>query len=168
MMSRFEQPSFQVFSNMEQILLKGINGEDPSAEIEEFSKIHGDDVDMSLLSTELEVLKRICEKNNPSHALEVIQLLKDSNRDTWLLIPSVIKIIKLLLVVAPTSATAERSFSMMRRIITWLRSTMKQKRFNSLAILTTHKDLTTYLFQDMKNDTITSDDLQLMTYNYKN
>ena len=74
MMSRFEQPSFQIFCNMEQILLKGINGEDPSAEVEEFSKIHGDDVDLDvlLLRTELEVMKSICEKNNPSHALEVI------------------------------------------------------------------------------------------------
>ena len=31
---------------------------------------------------------------------------------------------------------------MMRRVETWLRATMKQKRFNSLAILTSHKDIT--------------------------
>ena len=59
---------------------------------------------------------------------------------------------------AATSAIAERLFSAMRRLKTWLRSTMKQKRFNSLAILSTHKDLTDKstlrrseipLFQDM-------------------
>ena len=43
---------------------------------------------------------------------------------------------------AATSATPERSFSTMRRLKAWLRSSMKQKRFNSLAILTSHKELT--------------------------
>ena len=61
-------------------------------------------------------------------------MLKSHDR-TWLLSPSVIKVIKLLLVMAATSATAERSFSSMRRLKTWLCSTMKQKRFNSLAKL---------------------------------
>ena len=54
-------------------------------------------------------------------------MLKSHDR-TWLLSPSVIKVIKLLLVMAATSATAERSFSSMRRLKTWLCSTMKQKR----------------------------------------
>ena len=43
---------------------------------------------------------------------------------------------------AATSATPERSFSLARRLKTWLRSTMNQKRFNSLAILSFHKEIT--------------------------
>ena len=39
-----------------------------------------------------------------------------------------------------TSATPERSFSLARRIKTWQRATMSQRRFNSLAILNCHKD----------------------------
>ena len=38
-----------------------------------------------------------------------------------------------------TSATGERSFSMARRVKTWLRANMKQQRFNNLALLHTHK-----------------------------
>ena len=42
-----------------------------------------------------------------------------------------------------TSATAERSFSAIRRIKTWLRLSMEQKNsFNSLAKLNFHKDMT--------------------------
>ena len=141
-MSHFEQPSIKAFWAMEQVLLKGTEGEDASDEIEETKKIFGDDVDVTSLSTELEVLKGICKKNKPSHTLEIIEVLKQCNRDSWLIIPSVLKIVKLLLVVAPTAATAERSFSMMRRVKTWLRATMKQKSLNSLAILTSHKDIT--------------------------
>ena len=142
LMSCFEQPSFKAFCIMEQVLLKRIEGEDASDEIEEMKKIFGDDVDVTSLSTELEVLKSICKKNKPSHTLEIIEVLKKCNRDNCLIIPSLLKIVKLLLVVAPTTATAERSFSMMRRVKTWLRATMKQKRFKSLAILTSHKDIT--------------------------
>ena len=139
--SRFEQPSFKAFCTMEQVLLKKIEGEDASDKIEEMKKIFGDDVDVTSLSTELEVLKSICKKNKPSHTLEIIEVLKQCNRDNWLIIPSVLNIVKLLLVVAPTTVTAEQ-VSMMRRVKTWLRATMKQKRFSTLAKLTSHKDIT--------------------------
>ena len=81
---------------MEQVLLKGIEGEDASGEIEEMKKIFGDDVDVTLLSTEIEVLKSICKKNKPSYTLEIIEVLNQCNRDNWLIIPSVLKVVKLL------------------------------------------------------------------------
>ena len=58
------------------------------------------------------------------------------------LIPNTVHVIKLLLVNPATTCTPERSFSTARRLKTWLRSTMKSKRFNSLGILNIHKDLT--------------------------
>ena len=48
---------------------------------------------------------------------------------------------KVVLVNGGTTATPERSFSMARRSKTWLRSTMKQRRFNSLSILNSSKPL---------------------------
>ena len=41
-----------------------------------------------------------------------------------------------------TSATAERSFSTLRRVKTYLRSTMTQKRLNSVLVLHAHQDYT--------------------------
>ena len=41
-----------------------------------------------------------------------------------------------------TSCTPERSFSVVRRIKTWLRSTMTTKRFSNLSILSIRKELT--------------------------
>jgi hypothetical protein len=38
-------------------------------------------------------------------------------------------------------STCERSFSAMRRIKTWLRSSMVQNRFNNLAIISIEKDI---------------------------
>ena len=54
-------------------------------------------------------------------------------------ITEVIVICKLLLVNPATSATGERSFSMARRVKTWLHANMKQQRLNNVALLHTHK-----------------------------
>ena len=43
-------------------------------------------------------------------------------------------LVRLLMVVPISSAEAERSFSALRRLKTWLRSTMSQKRLNAIAV----------------------------------
>ena len=47
---------------------------------------------------------------------------------------------------AATSATPDGSFSLARRLKTWLRSTMNQKLFNSLAVLSFQKEITDEIF----------------------
>ena len=58
-MTRFNQPSFKVFSTMEQLLLKGIEEDDVRVEIAELQKIYGEDVKFGSLSSELQSLKTI-------------------------------------------------------------------------------------------------------------
>ena len=67
-----------------------------------------------------------------------IQLLSREKRK---LIRNVVLIARLVLTNGATSATPERSFSTLRRLKTWLRSTMKQKRFNSLTLLNENPDI---------------------------
>ena len=55
--------------------------------------------------------------------------------------PHVEELIRLLLVNPASSATAERSFSSLRRLKTYLRSTCGQRRLNNLAICHVHKHL---------------------------
>ena len=66
-------------------------------------------------------------------------------------------VIKIVLTSGATSATPERSFSMARRLKTWLRSTMTQKRFNSLAVLNANKAIVDNLsLTDIANDFVES------------
>lgn len=58
------------------------------------------------------------------------------------LFPQLVKLMQLLLIVPATSASAERSFSCLRRVKTWLRSTMTQDRLNSVALLHANRCLT--------------------------
>ena len=55
--------------------------------------------------------------------------------------PCIEALIRLLLVNPASSATAERSFSSLRRLKTYLRATCGQKRLNNLSICHVHKDV---------------------------
>ena len=55
--------------------------------------------------------------------------------------PNVESLVRLLLVNPASSASAERSFSGLRRLKTYLRSTCGQRRLNNLAICHVHKDI---------------------------
>ena len=52
-----------------------------------------------------------------------------------MMFPQVFKAIKLYLSVPACTTTAERSFSCLKLIKTWLRSTMKSERLSNLAII---------------------------------
>lgn len=54
------------------------------------------------------------------------------------------KLLKLILVMPATNATSERSFSALRRLKTWLRTTLTQERLNWCMILHVHKNRTKY------------------------
>lgn len=56
------------------------------------------------------------------------------------MIPQVLILCKLYLVNPATTATAERSLSLLRRLKTYLRSSMTQKRLNHLLILSLYRE----------------------------
>ena len=51
------------------------------------------------------------------------------------------KLVRLLMVCPCSSASAERSFSALRRLKTWLRFTMPQSGLNNVAVCHCHQDL---------------------------
>jgi hypothetical protein len=71
----------------------------------------------------------------------VANILKKLSPDARRLFDQIEKLVRLLLVNPASSAEAERSFSALRRLKTWLRSTMGQTRLNSTAICHIHKSL---------------------------
>lgn len=57
-----------------------------------------------------------------------------------LLLPNVSKLLQIFLTLPCSSCEAERSFSCLRRLKTYLRSTMSQTRLNHVAVLNIHKE----------------------------
>ena len=65
----------------------------------------------------------------------------------------VIKLLKLILVMPATNAISERSFSGLKRVKTYLRTTMTQRRLNHLMLLHVHKDKTDNIgLKEISND----------------
>ena len=75
------------------------------------------------------------------------------------LLSEVVKLITLILVMPATNATSERSFSALKRVKTFLRSSMKQSRLNHLVLLHVHKDITDNLDMiDCANDFVSANE----------
>ena len=58
------------------------------------------------------------------------------------MLPTVHLLLRLYLTLPVTSATSERTFSALRRLFTYLRSSMTEKRLNNYLLLHVHKELT--------------------------
>ena len=58
-------------------------------------------------------------------------------------------VLKLVMVMPATNAVSERSASALRRVKTYLRTTMKQARLNSLMIIHMHKERTDTLSMEI-------------------
>ena len=66
------------------------------------------------------------------------ETLQHANPD---LNPTVVTIITILLTMPMSTASPERSFSTMRRVKTYLRSTMKTERLAALALMHAYRDI---------------------------
>ena len=72
----------------------------------------------------------------------VLQYLRDCSNAQKELMSEVCKVVSLVLVMPATNALSERSFSSLRRVKSYLRSTMTQARLNHAMVLHVHRDLT--------------------------
>ena len=136
---RFNTQNFHAYIQLESLLLKCLNSKDYDDELAYITATYGDDIDVSVLSSQMSIFKLFMENVECicfEDILRHIQKLSESEKS---LISEIVVICKLLQINPATSSTGERSFSTARRLKTWLRSTMSQQRFNSLAVLNTHK-----------------------------
>ena len=54
---RFDQPSFDTYAKMECLLIKTLNSQDKSEELKFMEKLYNDDVNISLLTAQMEILQ---------------------------------------------------------------------------------------------------------------
>jgi len=79
-------------------------------------------------------------KYNFQSSSDVVGILQRMCPEVRGLFDQVETLVRLLIVVPVSSAEAERGFSGLRRLKTWLRSTMTQARLNSVAVCHIHKE----------------------------
>ena len=166
--NRFDQPGFKIYSGME-LLFKACKGEDCEAELTVVCNVYGEELSRQSLEPQLKVLRTLyLEKveNDEQPSFRVVkQLLQGLSQSQRPLLNMVYRVFELLLIMPATSSTSERSFSALRRIKTYLRSTMSQSHMNHLMLLHYHQSLTDSL--DMKqvgNDFITANESRITVF----
>ena len=123
------------------------------------SVIHTDDIEESMISSvytfykndlssvddlqfELQMLQRLVksEKSPVVTITGFISMYKLLTKEVREMLPNITRLVTILLVVGVSGASAERSFSVLRRLKTRLRSTMTQARMTQLSILAIEKE----------------------------
>ena len=144
--TRFDQPDYRMYTVMQNMVLNSIKGGDCTSEMSKevldghsFSNLYKDDVDLIKLETQLQILPSIFNKSDTIHG--IICKVREISAAKKQLISEVVTLLKLIIVAPATNAESERMFSSMKRIKTYLRSTMGKNRLNHLMILNVHKDL---------------------------
>ena len=162
--SRFDQQGFRVLQKLEVALLEKRDVQ-RSEVVNEVVQFYGDDFNhKDHLEAQLAQLHAGSEKalDDVQAVLEYLQSMLSAERDYYC---EVIKLVKLILVMPATNATSERSFSALRRLKTWLRSTTGQARLNWSMILHVHRDKTdTLLMSSVANEFSSRNDSRMQFY----
>ena len=142
---RFDQPGYNTYRNLEELLLKACRGENYNAELDFVCEFYKDDLSKAQLDSQLPLLQPLCETEGKNEIItlhDVVHILGGLSSVASVAFSFVWTVMKLLLVMPATNASSERSFSALRRIKTYLRTTMTQERLNNLLLLHVNKDKT--------------------------
>ncbi|XP_054283575.1 zinc finger MYM-type protein 1-like [Macrosteles quadrilineatus] len=140
---RFQHPGVKIYKDIETVLMKAVNGktEEVKIEVDNICDHFKTDLDKKKLTSQLNSLQDLPKKKEVKSVRDLVVTLNSEPQENKRFLSEVVKVVKLLLVLPASAATAERTFSCLRRLKTWLRSTMTQKRLNHLAILSVHRDI---------------------------
>ena len=144
--ARFDQNDFKIYANLQEVILRSFNGKDNTDALEKTVAMYKDDFDEFSLQTQLKLLPSIAQdagyrvgEINIADALKIFRSLEVNKR---LLLSEVLILAKLVIVSPATNAVSERSFSALKRLKSYLRSTTGDNRLNHLMVLHVHQDKT--------------------------
>ena len=141
--ARFDQPGYKLYSKLEEVLVKAASKENFDAELKFVIEFYKEDFDLGLLSMQLGVMScNLPSDSSPHNIASVLEYLREISDSQRALISEVYKLVLLVLVMPDTNAMSERSFSSLRCIKSYLRSTMTQTRLNIVMVLYVHKNRT--------------------------
>ena len=123
---RFNQPGYKIYEKVETLLLNAAASKPYQDELQHVLTFYGDDFDALLLPTHLEVFSNYFSSKDQVVLSDILSFFQTSTPGQLELLSQVTKLVRLLLVMPATNAESERSFSAVRRIKSYLRSTMTQ------------------------------------------
>ncbi|KAF3837143.1 hypothetical protein F7725_004607 [Dissostichus mawsoni] len=138
---RFDQEGLQVAALREQTVINAANGEYSGMREITAAQVP-DQFDKSRLHMQLTLLGNLSKTKGLKTAQDVAGFIGALHPQTRELLTDVEKLIELCLCLPVSAASSERSFSTLRRLKTWLRSNMTQRRLTHLALMhVVHSDI---------------------------
>ena len=151
--NRFQQNrGMPTAATMEKLFLKAIDPEDAS-DSEDYSKIpefevYRKDINFVNLKAQLQMLPNLLKTYSENTDQNIVQVTTlRTIYDIFNAVPSskslfedIFRLLRILLTMSATTATAEQTFSTLWRLKTYLRSSMTQTRLNHIMLLHTHKN----------------------------
>ena len=142
--NRFNQPDYQMYTHIEQTLLKGAIRLDVNQHINMLQTIYKDEFDYIQLKSQLLTsssnLKSKLESNMPLTMKGLVRYVQELNPGKKALLSQVFQLAQHCLVMPASNGVSERSFSVLIRIKTHLRNTMTQNRLNHTMCLNIHTE----------------------------
>lgn len=163
---RFNQEGMKRLINLENIILEAVEGKCwEVGHLKDALEIYSEDFNLDKLKSQLVFLPTVVSKeklnsvsnvrkgkssvfknqDNNINISNVVKILQNESLTVHAMLDEVKKLIMLILTVPATSVCAERSFSALRRLQMYLRTTMNQKRLTNLSILYVHKSRLDFL-----------------------
>ena len=138
---------YRAYSGLETLLLTATKEEELDSAALDVVKLYEGDFDADLLTSQLKTFgvdwRASCSSSScVSPTFADILSYAVALSPAQVLLGEVCTLIKLILVMPATNAASERSFSAMRRVKSYLRTTMTQGRLNHLMLLHVHNDRT--------------------------
>ena len=148
---RFDRSSSSqvVVMEIEQLLLDAANGKQIDEIPTSVKTLYKTDLDMPRLHAQLGILRdvvrvsQLCSDRTITIGLSsIISVMSQASDTVQQMFDQVITMVQPYLSIPVSTATAERTFSVLRRLKTYLRTDMSQKRLNNALLLHVHKDYT--------------------------
>lgn len=135
--SRFDNDSAQFFKLLKRFALG------QPADVDKIVKFYKNEFDKERLLSDRDMFLQLLKRQNEQvkNLREVVDFLQKYEWSRGL-IPDFVRFVRLLITIPGSSCSNERSFSVLRRLKTYLRSTMLQDRFNYIAILHVYCNIT--------------------------
>ena len=130
---------------LESLLLKAANGDSYDAVLRTLEdSCYSCDLDIASLRRHLPLLVDVCKQGIVSRVTSIRTICGafNDNPTCKRKMSEVHKLVRLYLTIPITSAIAERTFPVQKRLLTYLKSTMTEKRLNNCLLLHAHKDET--------------------------
>lgn len=162
---RFDQPGYKTYRSLQDLLVCCACGGDYATHLRSVMDFYRDDFNEQALTTQLETYQVAVRDKKVKTITDIVTFFRDLSPESRLFFSEVMRVLRHVLVMPATNATSERSFSGLRRLKTYLRTSMTQERLTHLMTLHVHRCATDAMdLLDVANEFVSVNESRLTIF----